>query len=513
MTKEAFWQIKLLWQKQGKSEFLIKPKKGKPVKISLSVPGEFNLKNAVGAFIMAKFFNIDEKTIIKGLKNFKGTKRRFELIKKINGILFFDDYAHHPCQLQATLKAVKANFKDKRIIAIFQPHTYSRTKALLKDFAKAFNSADLVIITDIYASAREQIDPNVSGEILAERIKKYNPNVFYKKSFPEAGEFLKSNVKDNDLIITLGAGDIFNWHKNLLGNIRKSKEKDIKIKKNKPLASFTSFNIGGKAEYFTLVKTKSQLVKAIKWALQKKIKFEVIGGGTNVLISDLGIKGLVIINRAQTIDKDNDLLGVESGAFTSQLVSYGLENSLSGFEYFAGLPGTIGGAVFNNSHFKDKYMADLIQKVEVYNLKQKKVKTLKRKEIKFSYDYSTFQKSKDIILKLFFKLKKGNRFKIEKIVKETIKYRNKYHPMNEKSAGCFFKNPPSNSAGFLIEKAGFKGMTVGGAQVSQKHASFILNKSNAKAKDVLKLVSLIQKKVKEKFSLRLEQEVFLKGEF
>jgi len=213
--QEADYQLSLTNQRKGQNNFLLQHQSQK-YQLALRIPGRFNLLNAAAAFIVARHGGVKPEEIKKGLLAFKGTKRRFEFIKKIKGISLYDDYAHHPLEIKATLKAAKNWFPKKRLIAVFQPHTYSRTKSLLADFAQAFSKADLVVITDIYASAREKPDPAVSGQVLAAEIKKHQPAVCYQPGEKEVARFLKEEARIGDVLFTLGAGDIFNWHDSIL---------------------------------------------------------------------------------------------------------------------------------------------------------------------------------------------------------------------------------------------------------------------------------------------------------
>jgi len=188
--------------------------------INLKVPGKFNRYNALAGYAAADYCGIAKEDIKKGIELFEGTKRRFEFIKEIKGVGIYDDYAHHPMEIRATLKAAKKRFKKNRIIAIFQPHTYSRTKSLLVEFAAAFKDADIVVVNSIYASAREEKDATVSGKILAEKIEKKQNNVFYRKGEEETAEFLRKVCKKGDVVITMGAGDIFNWHNSIAKAIK-----------------------------------------------------------------------------------------------------------------------------------------------------------------------------------------------------------------------------------------------------------------------------------------------------
>ena len=218
-SPEADWRITLINQSNKKVFFKVKHRDLAINELILSVPGRFNVKNAVAALITANFCGIPINKIKKGLERFKGTKRRFELVKEIKGVRLYDDYAHHPIQIKATLKAAKKWFKNKRIVVVFQPHTYTRTKALFKEFSQSFANADLIIITDIYASAREKKDSRISGRMLAQEINKLQANVVYKNGRKEVTEFMKLKAKKGDIIFTLGAGDIFNWHDKIIKNL------------------------------------------------------------------------------------------------------------------------------------------------------------------------------------------------------------------------------------------------------------------------------------------------------
>lgn len=194
-----------------------------PSDFRLNVPGEFNLHNANFAFRVCKELGVSEEKILAGLKKFNGCKRRFEKIAEKDGVLFYDDYAHHPIEITATLKAAREWFGQKRIIAVFQPHTYSRTKALFEDFAKSFSDADYIGIVDIFASAREAKDPEVSSEKLAEEVKKYHPNpnrVGYLGNLESAAKYSLETVKPGDVFITLGAGDIYKLHKIVINKLQ-----------------------------------------------------------------------------------------------------------------------------------------------------------------------------------------------------------------------------------------------------------------------------------------------------
>lgn len=212
-SPDADYQIKNVSFHDGKTHFSVHHSESID-SFELSIPGEHNALNAVAAILASKTAGVAIEQIKKVLPSFTGTKRRFELVNVLNGSTIYDDYAHHPTEINATLKAAKAWYPNKKITAIFQPHTYSRTKALFKEFVAAFGYADTVVITDIYASSRESVDPTISGKMLADSIEKPT-TVFYRPGKADVVQYIRENARQDNLIITMGAGDIWTWLEHL----------------------------------------------------------------------------------------------------------------------------------------------------------------------------------------------------------------------------------------------------------------------------------------------------------
>lgn len=195
--------------------------KGREIgKFSLKVPGKHNALNATAASVACMALGLSWDEIGKGLLGFGGTKRRFEKIGEVDGMVFYDDYAHHPAEIAATLSSIKMWFPDKKCIVVFQSHTYSRTKALLSEFATSFALADTVLITDIYASAREQDTGDINGPIFAAVVAKHHPHVFYTKGEEEVYEYLKLHRSKENIVFFMGAGDIYHWGRKIFKKLR-----------------------------------------------------------------------------------------------------------------------------------------------------------------------------------------------------------------------------------------------------------------------------------------------------
>lgn len=298
------------------------------------------------------------------------------------------------------------------------------------------------------------------------------------------------------------------------------------IRFNEPLSWHTYFRIGGPADSFLLY-TDSENIQPLKNVLKfcsdEKIPLTVLGGGSNVLISDSGIRGLVLRLDTNNIlaipphHKDDSMtIQVLAGCSMQRLAKFSVSLGLTGLEPFLGLPGTVGGAVYNNAHFKrDQLFGNFITKVwtipfPLNSLTKENYYT--QEQLKFAYDHSIFQSlpQKEIIITVEITLKKGNKEKIEALAAELLKERQDFQPLDLPSSGCIFKNPnPYTSAGELIDTAGLKGFRIGGAEISTKHANFIINpEKKATAEDVLALIAHIKNEVFKRHKVLLEEEIF-----
>jgi len=311
----------------------------------------------------------------------------------------------------------------------------------------------------------------------------------------------------------------------------------MEFQKNVSLKDYTTFKIGGKAKYFCRVSTKEELIEAAKFAKKMKLPFFILGTGSNLLISDKGFSGLVIKIKYSTFNIQYSKILTGAGTSLSQLVNAAASAGLTGLEWAAGIPGTVGGAVYGNAGAFGKSMKDVIKTVTVLKIPNSKsdhspfpmgwvaqpfnkgcgeipnkiqIKKYKNKECSFGYRDSIFKKRKDlIIVSATLQLKKGKKKEIGNIMKEYLEYKKKTQPLNFSSAGSVFKNPKGFFSGELIEKCGLKGKKIGNAKFSEKHANFIINLGGATAQDVKKLINLAKKSVKKKFGVVLEEEIEL----
>ncbi|MCD4718259.1 MAG: UDP-N-acetylmuramate dehydrogenase [Desulfobacula sp.] len=286
---------------------------------------------------------------------------------------------------------------------------------------------------------------------------------------------------------------------------------------DEPLKNHTSFKVGGPADMLALPKDKQELKSLLKKASDLDIPVTLFGGGTNLLVTDKGIRGLVVITRqlkseiriTQT-DSDKKTICVAAGERLSKVCQFAINHCLSGLEFAAGIPGTIGGAIMMNAGTKSGDMSGIAESIDVLNKKTLIFETIEKKNLNFSYRQLNLT---GIIVAARLTLKEENKKKIEETFRQNLIRKNATQPVSFASAGCFFKNPTlEKSAGELIEKAGLKGMRIKDAMVSQSHANFIVNINNARCEDILLLKRQIQKIILNKFHIKLKTEVRVEGE-
>ncbi len=310
-------------------------------------------------------------------------------------------------------------------------------------------------------------------------------------------------------------------------------------RENEPLARYTTFKVGGPADLFFEARTTDEFTRGIRESRSVGIPVFVLGGGSNILIGDKGIRGLVIKNATSRIAplamKGNVHIGerrgtvyleVDSGVPINKLVRQSIEEGMSGLEMHLGLPGTVGGAVYMNSKWThpDGYVGDAVYQATIVT-KTGDVTIVPQKYFHFAYDSSTLQTSGDIVISVVFALLKDDRDRLWKIANESVAYRRQTQPHGVSSAGCTFRNITraqamaiptprhTTSAGFLVDHAGLKGLRIGDAEISKEHANFIVNLGKARASDVVELIERAREQVKRQFGFDLEEEIVRVGEF
>ena len=292
-----------------------------------------------------------------------------------------------------------------------------------------------------------------------------------------------------------------------------SEESIIKIKEE--MSKRTSFKVGGPADIFIIAKTEKDVKTILDYAKMRKIPLTIIGNGSNLLVKDGGVRGIVLKIGIEelNIEKEDDeyIITVGAGVKNGFLAQKLLIEEIEGFEFASGIPGTIGGAIRMNAGAHGSEMKDIVYETKCMDM-EGNIKILSNDEQKFSYRNSIFSSNKYIILEVKLKLRKGLYKEINSKMNEYSNWRNEHQPLEYPSAGSTFKRGEDYITAKLIDECGLKGYKIGGAEVSTKHAGFIVNKENAKAKDILDLVKYISDKVYEKFGKKIELEVQVIGE-
>lgn len=292
----------------------------------------------------------------------------------------------------------------------------------------------------------------------------------------------------------------------ILEEIQKIVSKD-KIFTNEPMSKHTSFKIGGPAEIFVKINNVEELKLIIKISKQAEVPITVVGNGSNLLVSDDGIRGIVLKIEFDKIEiEESGKLKVGSGVKLAFLAQKCLKEKLKGFEFASGIPGTIGGAIRMNAGAHGSEMKDIVKKITCMT-RDGKIQVISNEEAKFEYRNSIFSQNDYIILEAEIQLRKGNPEEIRSKMDEYATYRKEKQPIEYPSAGSTFKRGNDFITAKLIDECGLKGYQIGGAQVSEKHAGFIINKGNATAEDVKQLMKYVEEQVYNKFGKKIEPEI------
>lgn len=289
---------------------------------------------------------------------------------------------------------------------------------------------------------------------------------------------------------------------------------ETRIKADEPMKMHTTFRIGGPAKYFVIPETKEEIKAIIECCKNADMPYYILGNGSNLLVSDKGYEGVVIqiFKNMNQITLEGDMITAQAGAILSSVANKALEAELTGFEFAAGIPGTLGGACVMNAGAYGGEMKDVLVNVVVLT-QDGEFLTIPKEELELGYRTSVIAKRNYIVLEATIKLTKGNKQAIKERMDELKVQRTTKQPLEYPSAGSTFKRPVGYFAGKLIQDVGLRGFQVGGAQVSEKHCGFVINKDQATAEDVAELMRQVSLKVKEQFGVELEAEVKRLGEF
>jgi UDP-N-acetylmuramate dehydrogenase len=296
-----------------------------------------------------------------------------------------------------------------------------------------------------------------------------------------------------------------------------------RVRCHAPLAELTTFRVGGPADWLFDARSSDEIVAALTLARRASVPVTLLGGGSNVLVSDSGVRGLVIRPRAGGVHRiDSTHVRADAAVTINGLVRWTIMHRSAGLEAWAGTPGTVGGAIFGNAHFGGRLIGDLVTEVRLAGT-DGSVVDVTASEMAFGYDRSRLQDTGEVLLSATFRVSPGDPAALRAVARESLAYRKRTQPLEAPSAGCIFQNPApgrdtvpeglSWSAGALVDRAGLKGMTIGGARVSSAHGNFIVNDGSATAADIRRLIQHCRVTVRDRFGVDLREEIVYLGDF
>ncbi len=487
----------------------------------ISLPGRHSVANALAVIAAADALGVDREAVRTKLPSFRGAGRRFEVLGRPASVAIVDDYAHHPTEVAATIEAARQRWPEARLFAVLQPHTFSRVAAMAPAFGTALSRADLVVVTPVYG-ARESGDGGASAHSIAE----HTPDSIIAESLEDAAAIVAAKAVRGDVALFMGAGDVQTASR-LCDRILRERavEEALEaakyaglggdVRKDRNLSEVTSLKVGGPADLVVGVRSIDDLTGWARIAWSLEIPLRMVGRGTNLLGSDTGLSGIVILNRCEgfeveaAADGDKAVVVAEGGVTLASLAQQLARAGWKGLEASVGIPGSVGASVATNAGAHGWEMADSLLWAEVLN--REGVHRLSNHQLKLRYRGSVLKGDPDsIVIRAGLNIKRGDPQALLTRIAELREHRRSTQP-SDPSVGSIFKNPEGHFAGQLIEAAGLKGRRLGGARVSPIHANFFINEGGATGRDMLRLIALARREVARRSGVRMDVEIEVIG--
>ena len=482
---------------------------------SLNIPGIHNAVNALAVIALAMEIGLPFERIAAALESFRGAKRRFEICYETSRNLVVDDYGHHPTEIAATIATARTG-SWKRVLVMFQPHRYTRTLALRQEFGRAFDSADAVFVADVYPASEAPI-PGVSGQMIVDAMRAHgHSHVEFQPSVRRIHESAGKEIEDGDLVLSLGAGNIHEAGTRLVNDLN-TRDRLLAemgpgtIRLYEPLSRHTTMRVGGPAQFWAEPETEEGFADLVRFCFDEDISFMVMGRGSNLLVLDGGVPGVVahlckgeFVRHA--VNGNEITAGV--GLKLKQLTAIARNAAVGGFEWMEGIPGNLGGSLRMNAGAMGAETFDQVISVR-YCDQDGNIFTRPPSEMNVRYrDVPTLRQN--YALSATLRGIQADTREIETRIADSQRKRRETQPIGA-SAGCIFKNPDQTPAGRLIEELGFKNFTVGRARVSEIHGNFIVNDGGATAEEILTLIEEIKAAAARERGINLETEVQIVG--
>jgi len=518
-SRDFDFSANILAMKPDHSDFEVYQKDHLLGVATLGIPGKHNVSNALAAIALATKLGVSFESIQHALKSFRGAKRRFEIRHSGERFTVVDDYGHHPSEIAATLATAKG-LQPKRIVCLFQPHRYSRTQLLKKEFGASFGDVNELFVTDVYAASEKPL-PGVSGETIVEEVKAQSSTKAQSTpTLPISRDKVGNTLRPGDLLITLGAGNVHEVGRCIARDLPVLEKLWDLLETHgggvarlyEPMNRHTTFLIGGPAQYWVEPRTVEGFAEVVRYLRAHSVPIRVIGRGSNLLVKDGGIRGAVIHpskGEFEEVRVEGETLVVGVGTRLKKIASSARNAGLGGFEWMEGVPGNLGGAIRMNAGAMGTETFDQIVSVRFIDT-DGQIKEKPLAEIQHHYrNVPEFEER--YIVSAVLKGTPADQGEIDTKLAASHQKRRTSQPVGA-SAGCAFKNPEVCGAGKLIDDLGLKGRSVGKAIVSDIHGNFIVNSGGATAREVLDLVAEIQEIAQRERGVQLEMEVKVIGE-
>lgn len=491
--------------------------------VRLAAPGRHNVLNSLAAAAVALELGVEVETVLKGCAAMDLPLRRTERIVTRPEVCVISDYAHHPSEIAALVQTAR-HMGRKRIRAVFQPHRYTRTKALGPDFPAAFEGVDEVILTPVYAASEA---PLAGGTVwdLYQHFRQVAPcHTLVATALAPVWEYWKATLREGDLLLVVGAGDVEQIARRAREDIARQPQAALDpvgllqrgferidltstiFQARAAMTGRTTLHVGGPADLRADIGSEDDLQNILRWCAETNTPFHLLGAGSNLLLSDLGVRG--VVGRLAGLDFRrvkwcDGVLAAGAGLTVTSLLCWTLKHARAGLEFLEGIPGTLGGALCMNAGAWGDQIADRVRWVRGLQRNGTPVR-LEQEALDFRYRGCPALKDM-IVLEAGLALDDGEPGAMKRQREEFRTRRAWFKGL--RCAGSIFKNPPGDHAGRLIEAAELKGLRVGGATIAEQHANVIVVDKSARASDVLALMHRVRAVVAARFGVDLEPEV------
>lgn len=501
------------------TEFTVSSRGEEVGRVRLGIPGRHNVLNALAVIAFAMEAGVSFDLIDEALTSFRGAKRRFEMKRNSDRVTIVDDYGHHPTEIAATIQTARSQHAG-RLICLFQPHRFSRTQLLREDFGACFEGVDELWVTDVYAASETPI-PGISGQTIVDAVIAHG-EVEKVVSHPALATLhlaVGPRLEPGDWVITLGAGNIHEVGTRLARDLATLDQLTETLAETggvtrlyEPMRRHTTMKVGGPAQFWIEPVTIAGLARIVKYCTDSGIALRVIGRGSNLLVRDGGIPG-VVLHPAKgefgSIHVSGNTITAGAGVKFKAVAAAAQSAGLGDFEWMEGIPGNVGGSLRMNAGAMGWETFDQVVSVTMIDA-EGQVFTRPVKEIRHHYR-NVPELAHHIAVSAVFKGTPASDEVIAGRMAASKEKRRVSQPIAA-SAGCIFKNPGPLGAGQLIDEMGLKNSGIGKAKVSDVHGNFIINEGKATATEVLELIARIKEVALREHAVELETEVQIIGQ-